>query len=510
MTIQALGQLLTASRDDRTLRYRLLPFGEAGRTNKGSIIASAGAVEIPGEALPVNLEHDYTRPVGTMVTEETAEGLDALVNIANTRTGDDVLEEAAAGLRAGISVEIDSPVVRAGKLIAGKLAGAGLVVRPAFPSALLTAADCGDLPQGEPPVEPETAVTSVTERPAAPAPALPESLLASMTKFFAEDKPKEEEQPKLVAANGSALDQLCATLFGLDGITNPQLKAAALDTITQADMYDPTSVPQYLDELAQARQYREIFTPLFKPATLTAMEIEGWHIEKKPTVGPWDPAFSGTRPNETMNDIPTSEVTFKKETWTAKRFAGGNRFDRVHIDFPNPRAMAAFVREQDLSIHEQLDAFSKQQLLSMAVAKEATGSDATDAWSKLVYGCAWALKFGVPDFAVVGNDVWRQLKVTAEIDRRAWITSQLGIESGSLDGFDIVPADIDDTAMNGRIFVGSTAACELYTPPGSVVRVDAQELQKGAVDKAVFGYYAFVPHYEAATKNGIVEVTAAA
>jgi hypothetical protein len=170
--------------------------------------------------------------------------------------------------------------------------------------------------------------------------------------------------------------------------------------------------------------------------------------------------------------------------------------------------MAAFVREQDQAIVERLDVLSKAQFLDLAVPKVATGSDATDVWAKLIFGVAHALKFGLPDYAVIGNDIWRQLKNTAKIDAREFLAAELGLEEGSLNGFSIVPADIEDATMNGRLFVGSKQACALHTPPGSVVRVDALELQKGALDKAVFGYYGFVPHYEAATKNGVVEVTA--
>lgn len=519
MSIQALGKLLAADRPKRQLRYRLLTFGETGYTNKGKITASAGALTLPADdqALPVNIEHEATRPVGTMSVEEHAEGLDAVVDVANTTAGNDVLEEAALGLRAGISVEIDNPLIRGGKLLAGMLSGSGLVVKPAFPSSMLTAAaaDLDETEDGEEEDPEETEDdpsedTTDTEGNPVPKKKLEASgtpsLLQQLAAALKEEAPKAELQLK--ASEGVSLDQLTATIFGSAGITNPQLKAAAFDTITQADMYDPTSVPQYLDELAQARTYRSIYSPLFAPATLTGMEIEGWHIEKKPTVGTWDPAFSGVAPNETMNDIPTSEVTFKKETWTAKRIAGGNRFDRIHVDFPNPRAMSAFVREQDQAVVERLDLLSKAKFLSLAVTKEATGSDKADVWAKLIFGVAHALKFGLPDYAVIGNDIWRQMKNTAKIDAREFLAAELGLEEGSLNGFGIVPAEVDDAAMNGRLFVGSKAACQLYTPPGSVVRVDAQELQKGALDKAVFGYYGFVPHYEAAAKNGIVEVTA--
>jgi hypothetical protein len=536
-TITTAGTLLASDLTNRILSYLLLPFGEPGNTSAGLVTASAGTLTLPTDpaTLVANDEHDYKKPLGRFTSlEETAAGIKASVKVAATRAGDDLLAEAAEGLKTGISVEISSPVIRAGKLLAGVLDGAGFCVRPAFASAQLTASDVGNLeaevPDPEkdpetpavPPVVPaedgEESVLTEEEKAAAIAAAeeaklsaaavptaAPKNLLAHLAGLASKGKPAAVEAKPTVT-----LEQMTAALFGMGGVTDPALKAAAFDVITQTDMFDPTSVPQYLDELAQARTFRAVYSPLFAPAPLTGMEIEGWHIEKKPTVVEWDPAFSGVIPNEAMNDIGTSEVTFKKESYTAKRIAGGNRFDRIHVDFPNPRAMSAFFREQDQAIDERLDILSKAQFLSLAVEKEATGTDAADVWAKLIFGVAHALKFGLPDYAVIGNDIWRQLKNTAKIDAREFLAAELGLEEGSLNGFGIVPADIDDTAMDGRLFVGSKQACALHTPPGSVVRVDALELQKGALDKAVFGYYGFVPHYEAATKNGIVEVTAAA
>ena len=67
--ITAHGTLLTASRESRTLRYRLLPYGEPGRTNKGRVTCGPGSVTIPPGALQVNRQHDKTRPVGLLLAD---------------------------------------------------------------------------------------------------------------------------------------------------------------------------------------------------------------------------------------------------------------------------------------------------------------------------------------------------------------------------------------------------------------------------------------------------------
>lgn len=152
-SIKALGSLLTANVDERVLTYRLLPFGEEGRTSAGRLTVDAGVVQIPEDAatLVANMEHDHTRPVGRFVSVgETDGGLDCAVRVARTSQGDDLLVEAAEGLRTGISVELDDVTIRSGRLVAGRLTGAGFVARPAFASARLVAADVGDLPDDLP------------------------------------------------------------------------------------------------------------------------------------------------------------------------------------------------------------------------------------------------------------------------------------------------------------------------------------------------------------------------
>src|SRR6187431_1890817 len=116
-TITTEGTLLQASTDDRTLTYRLLPFGEPGRTSLGLVTVHAGVVQVPDDPgqVTLNFEHDYRRPVGRAVTiEEDDAGLLATFRVAGTSAGNDLLLEAAEGLRTGISVELEDSAVRGG------------------------------------------------------------------------------------------------------------------------------------------------------------------------------------------------------------------------------------------------------------------------------------------------------------------------------------------------------------------------------------------------------------
>lgn len=543
LTIQAAGTLLAADVENRELRYMLLPFGVPGHTNVGTITASAGTITLPDDPTTMwaNDEHDYKKPLSRFMSlAETPAGIECAVKVLPTRAGDDLLAEAKEGAKPGISVEIAAPVVRSGKLLAGKLTGAGHCVRPAFPTAqLLVASDLGDLaedlqeladkaaaaaadpapPAEDPttaPAEQEESVLTEEEKAAAieaaeaaklqasaPAPAAPKNLLAHLAELAG----KTRTATTTVREGGVSVADLTAALHNMDAVTNPDIKAAAFDVITQTDMYDPTSTPQYVEELWKGRHRPQIYVPLVNPQTLTSMVVEGWKIVKKPVWGDWDPAFTGTPPAEQMTDIPTNEVTFDKDSWPAKRLARGNRFDRIHVDFPNPAAMAVFLREEAQALSDLLDEKTKDFIVATAKTVAANGADKADPWAKLVFGIANVLEYSTPTYAIIGNDLWRQMQNTSDIDRRAWIETRLGLEDGTLQGFKLQPSRLSDTEMNSKIIVGAKPAIDLHTPPGAPIRVDAQELQKGAIDKAAFAYYLFKADPEATTKGGVVTVT---
>lgn len=520
--LHSAGTLLAADVQNRVLRYLLLPFGKPGNTNLGKLTASAGVVTIPADvtALPVNEEHDYKRPVGNFMTvTETPAGLEAAVKIANTRAGDDALELAAAGLRRGISVEIKSPVIRNGMLVAGELDAAGLVVKPAFPEALLMAADVGELsPEAlgaqsaadaaqavadqlrdagnEPPADQAPTTEPVTAKDAT---AMNPELLAALQALVAGEKAKPAAltastvvTDRLQApAAGNAVADLAASLSGLGTITDPRLMAANLDTITQADVFDKVSAPQYTGELWQQRRYASRYMPLVSEDTLTAATVEGWQFVPgyAPTVNDWAPPFSGVAPAETMNDIPTNEVKAEIKTWNAARLAGGHKIDLIHKHLPTPGFWEAYLRESTDDFTRKLDGKVLTHLDTTNTAKTAAGNDAASAWSKLVFGASWVCEVALPTYAVVGNDLYRELLNSTALENLSMLNSSLGLEEGTLDNFKIVPAPISNTGMNGKVIVGAGSATVLHTLPGGAVRVDGVEVQKGAMDHGVFGYY---------------------
>jgi hypothetical protein len=506
-TLIATGQLLASQpSEDLVLNYVLLPYGQEGSTNLGKLTASHATLTLPQDPsnLGVNLEHDPKAPVGMFASlEDKPDQLLASVRFLPTTAGRDAYTEAKMGARKGISVEVANPVIRQGKLLAGELSGAGVCVKPAYPAALMVASDHGDLPaqaqqladdaqalaDALAPEDPNTNPDS-QENKNVPAPAVQAAAPAAAAHLTASTQVTEPLQGQAPA--GGAVRALAATLQGLGSITNPTLMAANLDTITQADIFDKASTPTYVGELWQGRGVIQRFAPLVTPAELTSMTITGWEFTtgKTPTVGDWAPAFSGTIPNETMNDIPTNEVAATQVSYTASRIAGGHRIDRIHTDLPTPGFWEAYLRESTDDFARKLDAKVGAHLLANGTAKTATGADAASAWARLVFAASWCLDYAVPTYAVVGNDLYRELLNTTALENLSMLNASLGLEEGQLSNFKIVGAAISDATMTNKVIVGSGAATHLHTLPGGPVRVDGVEVQKGAMDHGVFGYYA--------------------
>lgn len=491
--LRAHGTLLTASTDDRTLTYLLLPYGSEGRTSLGRLTASQGSVTVPEDVatLSVNEEHDATRPVGRFTrVEDTEAGLEATVRLARTRAGDDALELAAEGLRTGISVEIANPVIRAGRLIAGVLTGAGLVVRPAFADAQLIACDCGDTDEeveeetseetqeiNETQTEEETQMTAVPNSLAAAGTAAPEVSLETIAKAY------KNRDARLAASVASAQD---ASLF-----------AAFNDNeITHTDHTDNISPLGWLGELWSGKTYVRKYAPLISSGTLTSWEVKGWKFTAKPTVAD----YAGD-----LAEIASSEVTTVPYTEEASRIAGGWRVDRKFSDFGDTSflqglysaAAEDYARKSDLKVITSIN----------TNATEITGSSVPEGVNpgiaRIVDGVLSMINFATPTFAVVATDVYRSILLTRNDDALLYLSSALGFEDGSIGNFRLVPSA--DLAA-GTVIVGAKEALTLFELPGVPVRVDEIDVTHGGSNSALFGYYAIVVNDE----NGLVKVHPAA
>lgn len=483
--LMAVGALLTASRESRTLRYRLLPYGEPGRTNKGRVTAGPGSVTVPRGALQVNRQHDKDRPVGLLLAEAVDDGLDAVVNLTTTQEADDALAAVERGELPGISVELADPVIRDGVLVSGVLVGAGLVEQPAFDSALLLAADdVAPAPDTEPATPNKEGTTPVMT------PEQMDQLLAALA-------PKEPAAAP-VAPDYSLRTIARAMAPASAGGSADELHAAALDVITKVDVFDKVNVPQYVGELRSRRRYIPRYIPLYSSDDLTSATITGWKYTtgKTPTVGDWSQVATGTIPNEVMADIPTGEVATEVVTAQAAFLAGGNSIGRINYDLPTPGFLESYIRESDDDFMRKLDAKVLANMTTGAnqTAVVSAGADATNVWTKIILGAHNVLDVDLPEWALIGPDLWRQAMATTKLEALELLSSALGLEEGQLDKFRLIGAPVTATSLNGQVLVGSRSTATLHTLPGGPTRVEAINVQKGTIDNGVYGYWGIINH----------------
>ena len=538
-TIKIAGRVMTASREDRTITGLLLPYGEEGRTNVGRITASAGTLTIPDpvDAVKLDIEHDLTRPVGRASSiEDTESGLVATWKIARTRAGDDVLEEAAEGLRTGLSVEVEEPVIRGGALVGGRLTGAGVVVSPAFPSAQLVAADAGEF------VETVTVDTTIeTESPygtsstvehvertstytesilevedvavdepeegtqASDANRAPEETeaLALEAEDNEGDEPDEEEDmsettitaaatvpmgsmvaPKAPKAEPTLRDvtSLMAAAFRTGG---EKKMLAALEDVIPSDV-DEMGLPGWLGELWSGVAYQRRFIPLFNQAALTNYEMQGWRWTTKPTVA----AYGGDK-----GDVPSNTISTESVKISAERLAGAHDIDRKFRDFGDTAFFEAYFRAMTESYARLSDIAVLGDVADAATVVD-VGTVPTDVAAGLVYivdGALEVIDLGVPSFAVVSKSLYRDILLTKSNDALKYLNAAMGFAEGTLEGngFRIVGTD---QLTDGAVLVGIRDAATVHELAGVPIRVEAEDIAKGGIDQGVFGYYATNVH----------------
>ncbi|UVJ37980.1 hypothetical protein [Arthrobacter sp. CJ23] len=447
--IHAYGELLTASAEDRTLTYKLLPFGEEGFTSVGKIIASKGSVTIPEDvnSLELNEEHDFKKQIGKFVrVEETDSGIEATVRIVNTTKGNDALTLAAEGLRTGISVEIANPIIRDGKLTAGQLTGAGLVVRPAFKNAQLVAADFGNLtPEKETHMETNSETLEATEA---------VSVVQAAPVFAASaNYPGDFAQTLLAAARGE----------------NGPLTAALAEVHTD---FDPAKIylkDQDLGTLWNARRVSRPIAERFLKGAVTSLTLTGTRRTRVTQVADW----AGNRV-----ELPTSPgFTTTREWWgpVAKAVALG--LSAEIVAFGDASVISDIYADALDSYYTQTEAIVVDRVLSDSPAVTAT----TGAIAAVNKAADTMNAIGANlDFVLVSPDVHAAIRDIPAANAPWWLQNQgkLSISNGTI-------------SFEGGPIIVSSAALPIKTVIAGDARAidfrESKDFRHGAHNLPVFG-----------------------
>jgi hypothetical protein len=530
---------------DRILTYLLLPFGEEGHTNLGKIIATAGSVTVPTDVstIHLNIEHDDIRPVGRAVqVDETPDGIVASFRVARTTAGDDLLVETEDGLRSGISVELDDPIIRAGRLIKALLTGAGAVTEPAFHSAQLIAADAGEmkgtnnmdpLQQAIAALEEATQLLKDAQTPAdvTEAVAIVEDALVPVTEPNAPSTtdPMLARQARLAAAQAhQALNAVAPTLVAasatrttaatLRAVSAPAgLRPAPRNTLKAAKAHDVFTVlaqayraggerkllaalsdvvpgdilgveqPQFVGELWSGRAYQRRIIPLFNHASLTSFKVLGWQWVTKPVVS----AYQGNK-----NQPPSAGIETEQVSIDAARLAGAHDIDRKFRDFNDVGFWEAYYKAMTESYAQVSDYAVLAAAIAAAGGATPGGTVPTGVsagMAQIVDGAVSVLTTSnaLPTFAIVAPDLWRDILLTRSDDVLTYLNAALSLEDGTIQNFKIVPHSGMTAA---QVLVGAGEAMTVHELGEVPIRVEAENIALGGIDAGVFGYYAVNVH----------------
>jgi hypothetical protein len=534
-TIQIEGGQLHASAAERTVSGLLVPYGEVGNTNLGRVIVEPGVLTYPPDVshLAVNQEHRREDPRGSFLSiTDTPAGLYASMRIAATPEGDTLLAgwaDPSADVPRAISMEAHDVVIKGGKIQSGRIYGAAIVKRGAYPSAQLFAADA-DADEPEAPEATDGALSpddlgrvdiDVTEYPidikvtgpsegdadafviytptetnidpTEEGTTLTASARTARQPFARQTPGVPEEAGRSFAAMTSLLassrsgnrESLTALAEELDN--GSQLFAAFTDikSGTNSGAVNAWQLPQWVDELWTGKAFERRIVPLFNHADLTALEVKGWAWDVKPTMGKW----AGDKAA-----VPSGPVKTKAANTTAQRIAGGHDIARELYDFPNPAFWDGYYRAmtESYALLSDTDVFERIYRGATYVKNGAVPAGVSAGMTKIVDGALSFVDLALPSFAVVAKDVYREILLTKQDDTLAYLSASLGLEEGTVQSFKIVT---HGSVPAGGVLVGSSSSATVYELGGGTpIRTEALDQARGGIDPALFGYIATLIH----------------
>lgn len=508
---------LEATADPRVKSGLLLPYTEPGMTNLGKVTATKGALRLADQPNPLTLEHvDKLQVADFVAFEETDEGLRCSVRYHESPMGDAALAEFDAGTRTGLSVEVDQPVIRAGKLAAGIVSGGSQVEDPAFPSAKLAAADA--------PTAPDMGADPVPGDPASAAPkvVIDGAELADVADVTVTDAEidittKTKEQPPAVSANKEeptmaaaatvtsaalaaskvtpknapgALQKLYATLAEAAPQGQNRMTAALAD-IVPADILG-IDQGQYVGELWGGNAYTRRIVPLYNHAPLTSFKVKGWEWVTKPEVDD----YAG---NKTA--VPSAEIETQPVEIDAYRLAGAHNIDRKFRDFGDAEFWDAYYRAMSESTSKKSDVKVRTLVAAGSTMVHLLNSQMTagvpTALNLIVKGVMKIVDSleVIPDHAMVTTDLYEPILYTKEQDVLAYLNAALGWRDGTLGNFKILPVPAGSLTVDlttdfvGKVLVGCHDAVTVHELDGEApIRIEAPNIALGGVDSGVFYY----------------------
>lgn len=497
IAVQLSAELLTTDTEARTFRARIASVGVASSTHR--VRLAAGDVLKPRQPLnrvKLLIDHDKAQPVGYMLDyapSASGDEIEATFTVAPGAAGDAALEGIASGTRDGLSVGFTPrDAKREGQDIVirdAELYEVSLVAIPDFADAVVLSIDDTTPATATAPTEDgETNMPTETTAPPAETETVQLATVPAAGHVNQRPEPAHTLEDFLEAVQlatrtgGRNLDQL-EDILG--AASSRDIMLALTDVkydATTADAGKTAGVPQWLGELWKPAERLRRIIPLISSGVLTDLVVKGYRWKTKPTVGKW----SGNK-----TEIPSSAAAVEAYETTAQRWAGGNDIAIEYKHFGKTDVIEAIVRMLVESYMIQTDNDALATLLSAATPVTAGTTPNGIYANPLVWTVDGALALieenATPSFAVVNPADYREIVLSPRDKVSEFLTSSFGLESGSTEGFQIVP---HTGIAQGSALVGAHEAATSLELPGAPVRVSALDIARGGWDEAVFGYQA--------------------
>ncbi len=494
----------------RKLRGNLLPLGVKSRPSQTGHVGyfTADTIRLPRDpsVVTLNRRHDPQDPVGrATVLEVRGDHVYAEFQLGDTDEADAWLTEERDSLRK-LSAEVRylDP-----ELTTARLTGGALVTEGAFAAAGLFA-----LAPEEEALSPEEQIAKAEELiEAAKAQLIPETTEADEAEVTdSQEGPAEEEEERQSMTDAFAPEGLQAhetpkadtslrAMFAQ--AANPTQEGAeafryaanfAIQPIQESGpsgrtIYDDTNTPQALGELWEKQPYNQRYMPLLTQATLTNTTARGWRWVSKPQVGD----YAGN-----LTEVPSNVVDTEPVEVKAQRLAGGHKLDRIYRDFNNMDVIESYFRNQAEDVARKLDAKALAAIVAAATPTTAgtVPTGIAKGMAAIVDGALDVITTeNRPSFAIVSPELWREIALTKDDDKLAFLNAGFGLEEGDFASFKIVPGNVG----TGKVIVGAKEAVKFFVP-GAPIRVEGLDVHHGGVDLAVYTYYASIAENASAVR----------
>ena len=504
-----------AEQTKRTVTGLVVPWNTPGRTSAGPVSVAEGAVKLPADLGRVKLLRDHSdtanfSPVGyATAAEVTDEGLKMSFRIAEGDDGDAALADVKNRVRDALSVELVDTKVTNGTLKSGNLTAVALVPIPAFAEArveMLTAAATDPVEDDEDELD-QDVEDDETVDPADDGELVIETdeqleTTDTETDPVEDDEDDETEKEnntmpknKLAAArvpSGLKVNQKPALTFSQavetianmrTGNASPELTAALADITRSAN--PAVSAPQWLGELWEGSEYQREIIPTMTIKPLTKLKAVGWRWTQKPEIED----YAGDK-----TAIPTNEVATEPVETTANRMAVGHDIDRAYFDFNETEFLEGFFRARTIDYAMKSDAKAAAFLNTSASTGTTVASE-----PDLLHAAARArlvvkrqVRVEPSAYLVHPNSLFGLFDIT-QLDNPAYL-DLLGVKPERFIATDLVPEN--------EVIAYAKESVTWFELPGSPIRVDAERIDLGGRDSAVFAYWATLLN----NQSGIVRV----